>query len=145
MRMATSSGRNARRSNSIGRKGWSGASVPQPRAVVGPAVISAVVAEPGSAVVAMRDLLSCSFQYAPCLHEMWPVDHFAADRQHPCVGMCLECGHDFFGVAPVLGGRFEGGVDHCDLRRVDGELAGEAFAPRGLRFTLQSVLIAKPG
>ena len=33
--MATSSGRSARRSNSIGRSGWSGASVPQPLAVVG--------------------------------------------------------------------------------------------------------------
>src|SRR4051795_5473894 len=107
--MATSSGRKARRSNSIGRRGWSGASVPQPLAVVGRAVISGVVAEPGSAVVAMSDLLSCSFQYAPRLHEMRAVDHFAADRQHPCVGMCLECGDDFFGVVHVIGGGGGGG------------------------------------
>src|SRR4051812_19025292 len=103
MRIAISSGRKARRSNSIGRNGWSGASVPQPVAVVGRVVVSGVVAEPGSAVVAMSDLLSCSFQYALRLHKVRAVDHFAADRQHPCVGMCLECGDDFFGAAYVFG------------------------------------------
>src|SRR5438270_13465710 len=140
MRMATSSGRKARRSNCIGRNGWSGASVPQPLAVVGRAVVSGVVAEPGSAVVAMSDLLSCSFQYAPRLHEMRAVDHFAADRQHPCVGMCLECGDDFFGVAHIRGGWSERDIDDRDLRWVDRKLAGEAFAPRGFGFTLESVL-----
>src|SRR6059058_208148 len=135
MRMATSSGRKARRSNSIGRSGWSGASVPQPLAVVGRTVISGVVAEPGSAVVAMGDLLSCSFQYAPRLHEVRAVDHFAADRQHSCVGMCLECGDDFFGVAQVLGRRSESGIDDGDLRWVDGQFAGEAFAPCCFGFT----------
>ena len=59
--------------------------------------------------------------------------------------MCLECGDDFFGVAHVLGGRSEGGVDDRDLRRVDRELAGEAFAPRRFGFALQAVLIAEFG
>ena len=70
---------------------------------------------------------------------MRAVDHFAADRQHAGVGMCLERGDNFFGVMDVVGGRREGGVDHRHLRRVDGELAGEALAARGLGFGAQSV------
>jgi hypothetical protein len=33
---------------------------------------------------------------------MRAIDHFAADRQHSCVGMCLECGDDFFRVADIV-------------------------------------------
>jgi hypothetical protein len=52
----TSLGRSARRSNSIGLSGWSGASVPQPLARVG--WFAACRTLVGSAVVAMLNLLS---------------------------------------------------------------------------------------
>ena len=45
-------------------------------------------------------LLPCRpLENAPGLHKMRTVDHFAADRKHAGVGMCLERGDDLFGVA----------------------------------------------
>ena len=126
-----SSGRSARRSNSIGRSGWSGASVPQPLAVVGPARVPNVVVGFGSR--RHVSLLSRSVQYPSCLHEMRPVDHPAADRQTPASGSASNACDYSRGVRDFLGRRGEGGIDHGDLSGMDGELAGEAFAGRGLR------------
>src|SRR3954447_22306998 len=139
--MATSSGRSARRSKSIGLSGWPGASVPQPFAVVGPPIVLAW----GSAVVAMSFLLSSSFQYAPGLHKMRAIDHFAADGQHARVGMCLERGDNRFGVADFVRRRRESEIDDRHLRRMDRELAGEALAPGGFGFGAKAVFVFEVG
>jgi hypothetical protein len=34
---------------------------------------------------------------------MRAIDHFAADRQHACVRMCLEGGDDFLRMADIVG------------------------------------------
>ena len=63
--------------------------------------------------------------------------------EHPGVGCGLERGDDLSACVHFVVRRSEGGVDDRHLRRVDGELAGEAFAARGLRFGLQARL--RPG
>ena len=76
---------------------------------------------------------------------MRAIDHFAADGKHASVGLCLECGNDGLGMAYLVPRRREGGVDHPDLVRMNGELAGVAFASCRLGFALQSFRIAKIG
>ena len=53
---------------------------------------------------------------------MGAVDHSATDRKDACVGMCLERGDDFLGVAKLVPRRRECLVDDRDLVRMDGEL-----------------------
>src|SRR5689334_17709977 len=96
----------------------------------------------GTGWTASDILLSHSpFENALRLHQMRPVDHFTADRQYARVGLCLERGDDRFGVPNVVLRRREGGVDDRDLRRVDGKLAREAFAPRSLGLRLEPLLV----
>ena len=76
---------------------------------------------------------------------MRPVDHSAADRQNAGIGLCIERLHYSTGVLDLLGGWGEGRIDHADLSRMDGKLAGEALAGRGLRLFEQSFFVAEVG
>ena len=79
------------------------------------------------------------------LHEVRAIDHFAADGQHARVGLCLERGDNRLRMGDVVGRRREGGIDHRHLGRMDGQLAGEAFAACGLGFGAQALLVAEIG
>src|SRR6476661_4034933 len=141
--MATSFGRSARRSNVIGFSGSSAASVPQPLAVLGQFEASETLVGCGSAVVAMTESLSGTFQYAPGLHKMRPVHHFSVDRQHASGGLGLERGDHGLRLTHFIGRRREGGIDDRNLRGMDCQLPGETLPARGRRFAAQTLLVVK--
>src|SRR5437763_9362027 len=87
-------------------------------------------------------LLPCrSLQNAPRLNQMRPVDHPAADAQHPGARMRFERRDDRLGVADILLGRGERGIDDGHLRRVDRKLAGEALATSRFGFGLEAFFV----
>ena len=79
----------------------------------------------------------------PRLLQVRDVDHFPVEPHRAGAGRRLECRHHAARVLDFLGGGHVALVDRRDLRRMDGEPAGEPFGPRRARGRAQSFLVAK--